>query len=130
MSSSSVYYKFRSQKEPSKITFDGTSISVWDIKKEIIAHNKMTKDLDFHLCIYDESGTRGVSIAIFVSKLILIFACCCSTYLQNTRTTTNSFSALRWSLSSAYRHHMGEAQHTSTLLTVMVQQGQRGASTM
>ena len=59
MASASVYYKFKSQREPSKIAFDGTGISVWDIKKEIITQNRMDRDLDFHLTIFDESGVRG-----------------------------------------------------------------------
>ncbi|KDN45447.1 DWNN-domain-containing protein [Tilletiaria anomala UBC 951] len=58
MASATVYYKFKSQRDPSKITFDGTGISVWDIKKEIIMQNKMNKDLNFHLSIFDESGSR------------------------------------------------------------------------
>lgn len=52
MASASVYYKFKSQREPSRITFDGTGISVWDLKREIILQNKMGKGLDFDLGIY------------------------------------------------------------------------------
>ncbi|PWN47918.1 hypothetical protein IE53DRAFT_389925 [Violaceomyces palustris] len=53
MASASVYYKFKSQKEPSRITFDGTGISVWDLKREIIIQNKMGKGIDFDLGIYN-----------------------------------------------------------------------------
>ncbi|EPQ28860.1 uncharacterized protein PFL1_03663 [Pseudozyma flocculosa PF-1] len=53
MASASVYYKFKSQKEPSRITFDGTGISVWDLKREIILQNKMGKGIDFDLGIYN-----------------------------------------------------------------------------
>ncbi|KAE8215448.1 hypothetical protein CF327_g1275 [Tilletia walkeri] len=49
MASASVYYKFRSQKEFSRITFDGTGISVWDLKREIILQNKMGRGQDFDL---------------------------------------------------------------------------------
>ncbi len=59
MASATIYYKFKSQKEPARITFDGTGISVWDVKREIIVSNKMTKDLNFHLNIYDESESKG-----------------------------------------------------------------------
>ncbi|PWN32529.1 DWNN-domain-containing protein [Meira miltonrushii] len=52
MASASVYYKFKSQREPSRITFDGTGISVWDLKREIIMQNKMGKGLDFDLGVY------------------------------------------------------------------------------
>ncbi|CAD6892920.1 unnamed protein product [Tilletia controversa] len=49
MASASVYYKFRSQKDFSRITFDGTGISVWDLKREIILQNKMGRGQDFDL---------------------------------------------------------------------------------
>lgn len=59
MSSSSVYYKFKSQREPSRVTFDGTAISVWDLKREIIIQNKMGKGTDFDLAIYDPDTEDG-----------------------------------------------------------------------
>ncbi|CAO1620881.1 unnamed protein product [Parajaminaea phylloscopi] len=52
MASSSVYYKFKSQREPSRVVFDGTAISVWDLKREIILQNKMGKGIDFDLGLY------------------------------------------------------------------------------
>lgn len=39
--SSAVYYKFKSQKEPSRVLFEGTGISVFDLKKEILLENKL-----------------------------------------------------------------------------------------
>ncbi|GAA5895226.1 cleavage polyadenylation factor subunit MPE1 [Sporobolomyces salmoneus] len=51
--SSFVFYRFKSQREPSRIAFDGTGISVWDLKKEIIADNKMGKGADFDFAIYN-----------------------------------------------------------------------------
>lgn len=59
MASASVYYKFKSQKEPSRITFDGTGISVWDLKREIILQNKMGKGIDFDLGIYNADTEEG-----------------------------------------------------------------------
>ncbi|CDW97748.1 hypothetical protein [Sporisorium scitamineum] len=53
MASASVYYKFKSQKEPSRITFDGTGISIWDLKREIILQNKMGRGTDFDLGVYN-----------------------------------------------------------------------------
>jgi len=50
-----VYYKFKSQKDPSRVVFDGPSISVYDLKKEIITLNKLGAGTDFDLSIYDES---------------------------------------------------------------------------
>lgn len=53
MASASVYYKFKSQREFSRVNFDGTGISVWDLKREIILQNKMGKGIDFDLGIYN-----------------------------------------------------------------------------
>ena len=52
MATSAVYYKFRSQREPQRLTFDGTGISVWELKREILLQNKMGKGTDFDLCVY------------------------------------------------------------------------------
>ncbi|KAK9314380.1 DWNN domain-containing protein [Lipomyces starkeyi] len=48
-----VYYKFRSQREPLRVTFDGTGISVFDLKREIILANKLGDGTDFDLSIYN-----------------------------------------------------------------------------
>lgn len=53
MATSAVYYKFRSQREPQRLTFDGTGISVWELKREIILQNKMGKGTDFDLGVYN-----------------------------------------------------------------------------
>src|SRR5271156_514931 len=58
---SHVYYKFKSQKDPSRVIFDGPSISVFDIKREIILLNKLGNGSDFDLSIYDESTNEGNS---------------------------------------------------------------------
>ncbi|KAF9454325.1 DWNN-domain-containing protein [Macrolepiota fuliginosa MF-IS2] len=50
---SSVFYKFSSQKNESRVTFDGTGISVFDLKREIILANNMGKANDFDLYVYD-----------------------------------------------------------------------------
>jgi len=49
---SSVFYKFKSQRDESRVTFDGTGISVFDLKKEVILANNL-KANDFDLHIYD-----------------------------------------------------------------------------
>ena len=56
---SSVYYKFKSQKDESKIKFDGTGISVFDLKKEIIIANNL-KANDFDLLVFDPSTDQGL----------------------------------------------------------------------
>ncbi|KAG4305765.1 hypothetical protein PORY_000675, partial [Pneumocystis oryctolagi] len=45
--SNSIYFKFKSQKEPGRISFDGTTgLSVFDVKREIILQNKLEYDDD------------------------------------------------------------------------------------
>lgn len=66
--SSFVFYKFKSQKEPSRIPFDGTGISVWDLKKEIIMENKMGKGADFDFAIYNADTEEGSSLCTLVSS--------------------------------------------------------------
>lgn len=56
--SSSVYYKFKSQKEPSRVPFDGNEISVFDLKREIISINKLGTGADFDLAIYDPESNE------------------------------------------------------------------------
>ncbi|KAF8272423.1 DWNN domain-containing protein [Lactarius quietus] len=53
---SSVFYKFKSQKAESRVTFDGTGISVFDLKKEIILANSLGKANDFDLLVFDGSS--------------------------------------------------------------------------
>lgn len=52
--SSSVFFKFKSQKEPSRVTFDGTGISVFELKRAIIETNNLGDGTDFDLAIYNE----------------------------------------------------------------------------
>ncbi|EEQ28499.1 Protein mpe1 [Microsporum canis] len=51
---SSVHFKFKSQKEPSRVTFDGTGISVFELKREIITQNRLGDGSEFELSIYNE----------------------------------------------------------------------------
>ncbi|KAJ5097558.1 hypothetical protein N7456_008279 [Penicillium angulare] len=52
--SSSVHFKFKSQKEPSRVTFDGTGISAFELKREIISQSRLGDGTDFELSIYNE----------------------------------------------------------------------------
>ncbi|OJJ43319.1 hypothetical protein ASPZODRAFT_74813 [Penicilliopsis zonata CBS 506.65] len=52
--SSSVHFKFKSQKEPSRVTFDGTGISVFELKREIINQSRLGDGTDVELSIYNE----------------------------------------------------------------------------
>ena len=56
---SSIFYKFKSQRSDSKVNFDGTGISVFDLKKEIILANNLGKANDFDLAVYDASSNEG-----------------------------------------------------------------------
>lgn len=57
---SSVFYKFRSQKEPQRVTFDGTSITCFELKKEIISISRLGDGSDFDLLIFDEDTNQGL----------------------------------------------------------------------
>ena len=59
---SSVFYKFKSQKTESRVTFDGTGIPVFDLKKEIILANNLGKANDFDLVVFDGSSGEGLSV--------------------------------------------------------------------
>ena len=58
--SSSVFFRFKSQREPSRITFDGTGISVFELKRDIIAQNKLGDGTDFELIISSEDADEGI----------------------------------------------------------------------
>jgi protein MPE1 len=53
-----VHYKFKSQNQPSKVVFDGTGISVFDLKRDIITTNKLGTGTDFDLKIYEEASNQ------------------------------------------------------------------------
>ncbi|KAI5962743.1 MPE1 [Candida theae] len=50
--SSVIYYKFLHQKNKSVIHFDGTAISVFDLKRDIISQNNLGTGKDFNLRLY------------------------------------------------------------------------------
>jgi protein MPE1 len=54
---SSVFFKFKSQKEPQRVTFDGTGITVFELKRDIITLSGLGDGTDFDLSIYDDSGS-------------------------------------------------------------------------
>lgn len=55
---SSVFFKFKSQKEPSRVEFDGTGISVFELKRDIIIKSGLGDGTDFDLAIYNEDGNE------------------------------------------------------------------------
>lgn len=49
-----------SQKEPRRIEFDGTGISVFELKRDIIVKNGLDRSgTDFDLAIYNQDGSEG-----------------------------------------------------------------------
>ena len=57
--SSSVFFRFKSQKEPSRVTFDGTGISVFELKREIITLSRLGDGTDFELIVTSEDSSEG-----------------------------------------------------------------------
>jgi protein MPE1 len=57
--SSAVYYKFKSQRNESRIAIDGTGISVLDLKREIIQANDLGKAMDIDLQVFEPRGEHG-----------------------------------------------------------------------
>ncbi|AEO56882.1 hypothetical protein MYCTH_2302318 [Thermothelomyces thermophilus ATCC 42464] len=58
--SSSVFFKFKSQKEPTRVEFDGTGISVFELKREIILRSGLGDGTDFDLVICADEGMKEV----------------------------------------------------------------------
>jgi protein MPE1 len=57
--SSSIFFRFKSQKDNLQITFDGTSLSVFEVKRDIITLSRLGDGTDFDLEIY--SGDNNES---------------------------------------------------------------------
>lgn len=68
--SSSVFFRFKSQKEPSRVTFDGTGISVFELKREIITQNRLGDGTDFELIISAEDTKEGNHAAAYAQGLL------------------------------------------------------------
>lgn len=70
--SSTIQYKFISSKNAQKITFEGTSIPLWELKSEIINFEKMTaKDFDLEFYV-DESKIENESTAIHRNTMVIV----------------------------------------------------------
>lgn len=59
--SSFVYYKFKSQKEPTRVTIDGPHTDVWTLKREIMLSSRLGDGTDIDLKIYKENTDEGRS---------------------------------------------------------------------
>lgn len=61
--SSSIFYRFKSWKDSQQITFDGTSLSVFEVKRDIITLQRLGDGTDFDLEIYASDTNESESIA-------------------------------------------------------------------
>lgn len=61
---SSVFYKWASRKDESRVTFDGTGITVFDLKREIIIANNLVKGTDFDVHVYDAATNQGQFVVL------------------------------------------------------------------
>ena len=58
---STVFYRWGAGKDESRVTFDGTHISVFDFKREVILNNRMGNGKDFDLGVFDNVTGEGMS---------------------------------------------------------------------
>ena len=55
----SVHFRFKSMKDAQRVTFDGTDISVWELKREIMIIMKLGDGKDFDLALYKDNTDEG-----------------------------------------------------------------------
>lgn len=75
-----VYFKFKSQKEPQRVTIDGPHTDVWNLKREIITISRLGDGTDFDLKIFRENSEDGK----FCHKPPLKHADCFAEYTDDT----------------------------------------------
>ncbi|CCH62553.1 hypothetical protein TBLA_0H02690 [Henningerozyma blattae CBS 6284] len=64
--SSTIFYRFRSQKDTSRVLFDGTGLTVFDLKREIIQDNKLGDGTDFQLRLFHPDTEEELDDDTFV----------------------------------------------------------------
>lgn len=73
--SSTIFYRFKSQKNTSRILFDGTGITVFDLKKEIINDNNLAPATDFDLHLYkNDTNEEYTDDTIVIPRSTLVIA--------------------------------------------------------
>jgi protein MPE1 len=74
--SSTVFYKFKNSKEPERIVFDGTGISVFELKREIIQASGLGDGSDFDLHLYpeDQPSTEYTDDTDIISRSSTVIA--------------------------------------------------------
>ena len=58
----SVHFRFKSMKDAQRVTFDGTDISVWELKREIMTIMKLGDGKDFDLALYKDNTDEGTCL--------------------------------------------------------------------
>ena len=56
---SSIFYKFKNSRDSERIVFNGTDLSVWELKKEIISASGLGDGTDFNLHIYPQDDPNA-----------------------------------------------------------------------
>jgi protein MPE1 len=56
---SSIFYKFKNSREAERIVFNGTDLSVFELKREIIVASGLGDGTDFNLHIFPEDDTNS-----------------------------------------------------------------------
>jgi hypothetical protein len=56
---SKIFYKFKSSKDYDTALFDGVSLSVFDLKREIMLGKKLGAGTDFDLALHDAQTNEG-----------------------------------------------------------------------
>ncbi|EDU44692.1 Zinc knuckle domain containing protein [Pyrenophora tritici-repentis] len=56
---SSIFYKFKNSRDNERIVFNGTDLSVWELKKEIISASGLGDGTDFNLHIYPQDDANA-----------------------------------------------------------------------
>lgn len=75
---STVFYRWGARKDESRVTFDGTHISVFDLKREILLNNKMGNGKNFDLKIFDNVTGEGLSFFSLSFVAIITLLCRCA----------------------------------------------------
>ena len=63
---SSVFFKFKSQKDPQRVAFDGTGITVFELKRSIITLSKLGDGSDFDLFLFRPENNEGSYTKVFL----------------------------------------------------------------
>lgn len=71
---SSVFFKFKSQREPTRVEFDGTGISVFELKREIINKSGLGDGTDFDLFIYTDDNSDEYDDTTIVPRSTTVIA--------------------------------------------------------